>query len=221
MTSNRINDGPWWKRKKVVKLSKAGPETVTSDQFRMIRTNIKFLPGERENKIFLITSPGRKEGKSTTTANLAVSLAQQKDKVLLIDANIREPTIQRIFDIPSQVGLTDILTNKRRFDEVVYPTGIGELDVLVSGSTFYNPAELLGNETMTYLLNVVVRMYNVVLIDAPSILTTTETRVLSNQCDGVILVLQRGKTKIDKIVEARRILDLSHGKLVGSIMNKR
>lgn len=204
-----------------MKLSKAGPETVTSDQFRMIRTNIKFLPGERENKIFLITSPGRKEGKSTTTANLAVSLAQQKDKVLLIDANIREPTIQRIFDIPSQVGLTDILTNKRRFDEVVYPTGIGELDVLVSGSTFYNPAELLGNETMTYLLNVVVRMYNVVLIDAPSILTTTETRVLSNQCDGVILVLQRGKTKIDKIVEARRILDLSHGKLVGSIMNKR
>lgn len=221
MTSNRIYDGPWWKRKKIIKLSKSGPETITSDQFRMIRTNMKFLPGERENKIFLITSPGRKEGKSTTTANLAVSMAQQKDKVLLIDANIREPTIQKIFDIPSQVGLTDVLTNKRRFDEVVYPTGIGELDVLVSGSTFYNPAELLGNETMTYLLNLVVRMYNVVLIDAPSILKTTETRVLSNQCDGVILVLQRGKTKIDKIVEARRILDLSHGKLVGSIMNKR
>lgn len=221
MTSNKVKERSLWKRKKVLTLSGADSNTVTSDQFRMIRTNIKFLPGERENKIFLITSPGRKEGKSTTTANLAVSMAQQNEKVLLIDANLREPSIHRIFDIPSQIGLTDILMNKKRFDEVVYPTGIGELDVLVSGSTFTNPAELLGNETMTYLLNVVVRMYSVILIDAPGVLKTTETRILANQCDGVILVLQRGKTKLDKVVEARRILDLAHGKLVGSIINEK
>lgn len=221
MTSNKLKKKRSWRSRKVIRLSNAEPETITSDQFRIIRTNIKFLPGERENKVFLITSPGRKEGKSTITSNLAVSLAQQKDKVLLIDANIREPTIHRIFDIPNEVGLTDILTNNRRFDEIVYPTGIGELDVLVSGSTFNNPAELLGNETMTYLLNIVIKMYNVVLIDAPSILKTTETRVLSNQCDGVILVLQRGKTKVDKVLEARRILDLAHGKLVGSIINEK
>ena len=175
-------------KKKLITFSSS--DSMTSDQFRMIRTNIKFLPGEKDNKVFLITSPSNKEGKSTTVANLAVSMAQQDEKILLIDANLKSPAIHHIFDIPSQIGLADILMNKKRFDEVVYPTGIGELDILVSGTTFSNPAELLGSETMTYLLNLVTRMYSVILIDAPSILKTTETHILANQCDGVILVLR-------------------------------
>src|SRR5690625_388829 len=204
-------------KKKLITFSSS--DSVTSDQFRMIRTNIKFLPGEKDNKIFLITSPSNKEGKSTTVANLAVSMAQQNEKILLIDANLKNSAIHHIFDIPSQIGLADILMNKKRFDEVVYPTGIGELDILVSGTTLSNPTELLGNETMTYLLNLVTRMYSVILIDAPSILKTTETHILANQCDGVILVLRRGKTKLDKVIEARRTLELAHGNLVGSIIN--
>lgn len=206
-------------RKKLITFSSS--DSITSDQFRMIRTNIKFLPGEKENKVFLITSPSNKEGKSTTVANLAVSMAQQNEKILLIDANLKKPVIQHIFDIPSQVGLADILMNRKRFDEAVYSTGIGDLDILVSGTTLSNPAELLGSETMTYLLNLVTRMYSVILIDAPSILKTTETHILANQCDGVILVLRRGKTKIDKVIEAKRTLELVHGNLVGSIINAR
>lgn len=204
-------------RKKLITFSSS--DSMTSDQFRMIRTNIGFLPGEKENKVFLITSPSNKEGKSTTVANLAVSMAQQNEKVLLIDANLKNPAIHHLFDIPCQVGLTDILSNQKRFDEVVCPTGIGELDILGSGTTLSNPAELLGSETMTYLLNLVSRIYSVVLIDAPSVLKTTETHILANQCDGVILVLQRGKTRLDKILEARRTLELAHGNLIGSIIN--
>src|SRR5699024_12291489 len=97
--------------------------------------------------------------------------------------------------------------------EVDYSTGIGKLDILVSGTTLSNPAELLGSETMTYLLNLVSRMYSVILIDAPSILKTTETQILANQCDGVILVLRKGKTKLDKVIEAKRTLELVHGNL--------
>lgn len=193
--------------------------SITSDQFRMIRTNIKFLPGEKDNRVFLITSPSNNEGKSTTVANLAVSMAQQNEKILLIDANLKNPAIHHIFDVPNEIGLADILMNRKRFDEVVYSTGFGELDILVSGTTFSNPAELLGSETMTYLLNLVTRMYSVILIDAPSILRTTETHILANQCDGVILVLRKGKTKEDKLIEARRTLELVHGNLVGSIIN--
>lgn len=204
-------------KKKLITFSSS--DSMTSDQFRMIRTNIKFLPGEKDNKVFLITSPSNKEGKSTTVANLAVSMAQQNEKILLIDANLKNPAIHHIFDIPSQIGLSDILMNKKRFDEVVYSTGIGELDILVSGTTLSNPAELLGSETMTYLLNLVTRIYSIILIDAPSILKTTETHILANQCDGVILVLRRGKTKLDKVIEARRTLELAHGNLVGSIIN--
>jgi|SRR5690625_929927 len=206
-------------KKKLIKPSSFN--SITSDQFRMIRTNIKFLPDENKNKIFLMTSPNNKEGKSTTITNLAVSMAQQDEKILLIDANLKNPVIHHIFDIPSQIGLADILMNKKRFDEVVHSTEIGKLDVLVSGTTLSNPAELLGNETMTYLLNLVSRIYDVVLIDAPSILKTTETHILANQCDGVILVLQKGKTKIDKVIEAKRTLELAHGNLVGSIINEK
>lgn len=207
-------------RKKLITFS--SHNSKTSDQFRMIRTNIKFLPNEKENKVFLITSPSHKEGKSTTVANLAVSMAQQNEKILLIDANLKKPTLHHIFEIPSQVGLADVLMNQKRFDEVVYSTGIGELDILVSGTTTTaNPAELLGSETMSYLLRLVTREYSVVLIDAPPILKTTETHILANQCDGVILVLQHGKTKIDKVIEARRTLELAHANLVGSILNKK
>lgn len=204
-------------QKKLITTSSSN--SVTSDQFRMIRTNISFLPDENKNKVFLVTSPSKKEGKSTTVANLAVSMAQQNEKILLIDANLRSPAIHHIFDIPGQIGLADILINRKRFDEVVHSTTIAKLDVLVSGITLSNPAELLGSEPMTYLLNLVSRIYSVILIDAPSILKTTETHILANQCDGVILVLQKSKTKIDKVIEARRTLELAHGNLVGSIIN--
>ena len=195
--------------------------SIISDQYRTIRTNIKFLPGERENRIYLITSPGKKEGKSTTTANLAVSMAQQRERILLIDTNLKEPVIHDIFNIPNNYGLTDILTAKAKFDEVIYKTDIGKLDILTTGSTLFNPAELLGNKAMTDLLTEVASLYSMVLIDAPTVLKSTETRVLANQCDGVILVLQRGKTVLEKSIEARRILELAHAKLAGVIINEK
>lgn len=192
-----------------------------ADQFRTIRTNIKFLPSKRKNRIFLITSPGKDEGKSTITANLAVSIAQQNEKVLLIDTNVREPIIQEVFNILNQIGLTDVLTRKATFNEAVYTTGIGQLHVLTSGSTLLNPSELLGNEEMTDLLEASVEDYQVVLIDSPNILNSTETRVLANQCDGVILVLQRGKTELEAVAESQRILALAHATLVGAIINEK
>src|SRR5699024_1028423 len=87
----------------------SNPESIVSNQFRTIRTNIKFLTGETDSRVFLITSPGPGEGKSTTIANLAVSLAQQKEKVLLIDTNLREPVIDSLFKVSNRLGLTDIL----------------------------------------------------------------------------------------------------------------
>ena len=209
------------KQSKSILVTYSNSDSYISDQFRTIRTNIKFLPTDRKNRIFLITSSGKGEGKSTIAANLAVSIAQQNEKVLLIDTNIREPMIHDIFNIPNRVGLTDILTKQATFSEVFYPTGIGDLDIVTSGSTLYNPSELLGNETMTDLLNGVVTDYNVVLIDSPNVLDSTETRVLANQCDGVVLVLQRGKTEVEKVYDARRILELAHAKLVGAIINEK
>lgn len=199
----------------------SNPDSMISDQFRAIRTNIKFITEKKKNRLFIITSPSGGEGKSTTTANLAVSMAQQKEKILLIDANLRDPIIHDIFKIPNHLGLTGILTGKVSLDNAIQPTEIGNLEVLTSGAALFNPAELLGSEQMTSLLKTVADMYDIVLIDSPPILDSTEARILANQCDGVILVVNRGKTELEKLVESRRVLELAHSKLVGAIMNEK
>jgi capsular exopolysaccharide synthesis family protein len=195
------------------------PESLISEQFREIRTNMKFI-NNSDNKIFLITSPQNGEGKSTTLSNLAVSIAKQKEKILIIDANLREPLLHTIFKIPNEIGLTNVLTGNAAFEKAIYKTEISGLEVLTSGSTSFNPAELLETKRMKELLKSISENYDIVLIDAPSILKSTETRVLANQCDGVVLVLNRGKTEIEKAIESKKILELAQAKIVGAILNE-
>ena len=197
------------------------PDSAISDQFRTIRSNIAFLTAEKQKKVFLITSSSTGEGKSTTTANLAVSMSGQKERILVIDANIRKPALHYIFTLQNELGLSDVLTNKATLKETICQTDIGKLDILPSGSTLYNPAELFGNEAMKQLLIEVKETYDVILIDSPTVLQSTETRLLANLCDRVILVVNRGKTMIENAMEARRILELSQADLMGTIMNEK
>jgi len=196
-------------------------DSIIADQFRAIRTNIKFLPVEKKNRVILITSPDKGDGKSTSIANLAVSMAQQHEKVLLIDANLRAPVIHNMFTISNQVGLTDLLTGKATFNDVVYETDIGKLDVLTSGPAFLNPSELLESEKMKDFLMNVASSYDIVLIDSPPVLKAAETRVVANQCDGVVLVVKRGKTKLERLAESRKLLKLVDAKLIGAIINEK
>ncbi|MRH42684.1 polysaccharide biosynthesis tyrosine autokinase [Aquibacillus halophilus] len=194
---------------------------MISDQFQTIKTNIKFLTEKRKNKVFLITSPGLGEGKSTISANLAVSMSQQKEKILLIDANLREPIIHTIFKLSNDMGLTDVLQSKNLLYNAINKSGIGNLDVMTSGSHSPNPAELISHEWMRELLNTLADSYDMILIDAPSILKWTETRILANLSDSVVLTIVRGKTGIEKAEEARKVLDLAHANLVGAIITEK
>lgn len=198
-------------------------DSLISEQFRAIRTNIKFLTEEKKKRAFLITSPGHGEGKTTTAANLAVSMAQQEEKVILVDANLREPAIHDLFNISNEIGLADVLEREDcpDLEEVVHHSGIGNLDLLTGGTTFFNPAELLGNETMKNLLKKMTDMYDIVLIDSPTVLDSTETLLLANECDGVVLVLHRGNTRIEKVEEAHRLLKIAHATIIGAIINEK
>lgn len=218
LISNRTRKGTI-KKRNLITLSNAN--SVISDQFRTIRTNLRFLAKEKKERVFLISSPGIGEGKSTTTANLAVSLGQQKDKVLLIDANLRSPIVDQIFKIPNEMGLTDVLNYKNSLQEAVHHSKVGRLEILTSGLPVSNPAELLGSEMMIALLKNVAKAYDIVLIDAPSVLTSTETRMLANISDGVILVLNKGKTELENAARARRVLELAQANLLGAIINKK
>ncbi len=205
-----------FKKKNLVTYS--NPDSAISDQFQTIKTNIKFLTEKRNNQIFLITSPGIGEGKSTITANLSVSMAQQKERILLIDANLRDPIIHTVFKLSNETGLTDVLHNKTLLNQAINNTGIGNLDILTSGNYSPNPAELIGHEWMREILKQLADSYDMILIDGPSVLKWTETRILANLSHSVVLAVARGKTGMEKAEEARKVLELAHANLVGAII---
>ncbi|WML45831.1 CpsD/CapB family tyrosine-protein kinase [Neobacillus sp. PS3-40] len=206
--------------KKRMLIAYSHPESIFSEQFRMIQANINFAMEDKKSRTFLITSPCKGEGKSTLVSNLAVSMAQQKKKVLLIDGNLRTPNLHNIMKVRNTIGLTDVLTGKIKFEEAIIHTEIGELDVLTSGLIPVNPSELLGSQYLRDILCDTLRSYDMVLIDSYSVLELSDTKLLANQCDGVVLVIQNGKTLIDKAIEARKVLEFAKAKLIGVIMNK-
>lgn len=197
----------------------SNPDSIISEQFRTLRTNVQFST-EGKKSIILITSPSDNEGKSTTAANLAVSMAQQKEKVLLIDANLRDPAIHFVFKKENSVGLTDVLMGKILLEDAVIDTEIGSLSILTSGQMALHPAELLGSELLHILFKKALRDYDVVLVDSPPILEVTDTKLLANKSDGVIMVIGQGRTEVEKAAEAKKALEFAKANLFGVILNE-
>ncbi|MGG7620210.1 CpsD/CapB family tyrosine-protein kinase [Bacillus coreaensis] len=214
------------RRKELTKIKKrnlitySNPESIISEQFRTIRTNIHFLNEDEKNNLLVVSSPGQSEGKSTIIANTAISIAQQKEKVLLIDGNLRNPTIHQLFKVTNEVGLTDVLSEKTPLCEAIKKCNINNLDLLTSGPIPMDPAELLESEKMKELLSHIKPLYDLILVDSPSVLEVTDTKVLANLCDGVILVVQKAKTKLEAAQESKKVLEFAKAPLVGVIVNQ-
>ncbi|MBT2758423.1 CpsD/CapB family tyrosine-protein kinase [Mesobacillus foraminis] len=198
----------------------SNPDSLIAEQFREIRTNISFVTKKGKKPILLVTSPAEGEGKSTTAANLAVSMASQKENVLLIDANLREPALDYIFKISHSAGLTDVLAGKASLEDAVDRTEIGRLEVLTAGNSPKNPTEILESERMKDLLKDAMTKYDVVLIDSPGVLKVADSRVLANKCDGVILVVSSSSTGHEKAWEAKKALEFAQANIVGVIINE-
>lgn len=220
MMINILKSGEKLKKRNLVAFT--NPDSLISEQYRAIRTNIKFSSVTKKRNIIIVTSPSSGEGKSTTAANLAVSMAQNKEKVLLIDANFRNPTIHSIFKIPNKVGLANILSDlvHASLEETVYRTGMGNLDVLTSGPIPFNPGEIMGLTIMKDFLNQCEKQYDIILIDAPSMLEVTDTKILANYCNGIILVFNKGRTELKNALTTKRILEFVEDKVIGVILNE-
>lgn len=197
------------------------PKSPISEQYRTIRTNIQFSTIDQKLRSIMVTSSGPSEGKSTTIANLAVVFAQQGKKVLLIDGDLRKPTVHYTFHMSNTVGLTNVLTRQILLEEAVHETKVDNLFVLSSGPIPPNPAELLGSSAMESLLENLYELFDIVLIDTPPVIAVTDAQILANQCEGCLLVVNSGKTEIDAIKKAKELLLQAKAKLLGVVINQR
>ncbi|MFC4320727.1 CpsD/CapB family tyrosine-protein kinase [Litchfieldia salsa] len=196
------------------------PASKISEQYRTIRTNLKFSSFDQYHKTLLITSPVGGEGKSITIANLGISMTQQGQRVLIVDANLRNPNLHHIFKMDNSLGLSSILTGRSVLEGTVSQTDISKLEVLTSGPIPHNPTELLGSHSMRKLINKMIENYDVILFDSAPVLEVADTTVIANQCEAVVLVLDYGHTENQDAIEAKRVLEFANAKVVGAVINK-
>ncbi|MDS9472220.1 CpsD/CapB family tyrosine-protein kinase [Sporosarcina pasteurii] len=200
-------------------ITRANPKSVISEQFRTLRTNVNFSMPDESLQSLLITSASPSEGKSTVAANTAVVFAQEGKKVLLIDADMRKPTVHYTFHMTNTLGLSNLLTRQASLADVTKMSDIDNLDVITCGPIPPNPAELLGSKTMDTILQEVKQTYDIVIFDAPPVLSVTDAQILANKADGTILVLYAGQTEKESIVRTKEALVASQGKLIGAVLN--
>jgi capsular exopolysaccharide synthesis family protein len=203
-------------RKLVVRTN---PHSISTEQYRTIRTNILFSLPTDDMKTILFTSPSKEEGKSTTCSNMAVVFAESGKKVLMIDADMRRPTLHHTFHMSNKSGLSNLLLGKGRVAETVRRSGIKNLDLLLCGQIPVNPAELLQSPAMDNLLAELCGMYDLILIDSPPLLAVADSKILANKCDGSILIVNTGKTEKASVLKARDALVTSKAFILGVVLN--
>ncbi|MBM6648162.1 CpsD/CapB family tyrosine-protein kinase [Bacillus sp. RIT 809] len=197
------------------------PKSPISEQYRNIRTNIEFASVDTNLHSLIVTSANPSEGKTTTTANMAVVFAQQGKKVLLIDADMRKPAMHQMFQVDNIFGLTNVLTHSERLEKCVQTTSVENLHFLPCGPIPPNPAELLGSKSMQELLAQAYSMYDLVIFDLPPILAVTDAQIMANVCDASILVVRSESTEKETAVKAKGLLESAKGKLLGVVLNDR
>lgn len=197
------------------------PKSPVSEQYRTLRTNILFSSVDQELKTLLVTSTVPGEGKTTTAANLAVVFAQQGKRTLLVDADLRKPSIHEMFDIDNQKGLTTVLTKQTTLEDTMVQRGEDTLYILSSGPLPPNPAELLGSRAFETFFTTAKETFDIVLYDTPPVLVVTDAQIIAHKCDGTILVTSANKTEKQDAVKAKDLLENAGAKLLGAVLNQK
>jgi capsular exopolysaccharide synthesis family protein len=200
-------------------ISHVNPKSPIAEAYRMIRTNVQFSQADSNVKCLLITSPGPREGKTTTSVNLGTTLAQMGFKTILIDTDLRRPALHRFFDLEKKKGLTNILFEGAQQENIHQPPDIENLYVMPSGILPPNPSELLGSQRMKALLDHLKQNFDFIILDSPPIIAVTDAQILAPEVDGVLLVVRAGASQLDAVKRAKTLIATAKAKLLGVVLN--
>jgi non-specific protein-tyrosine kinase len=195
------------------------PCSPAAEAYRTLRTNIQFSSLDKPLHTLLVTSSAPDEGKSLTLANLAVTLAQAEQRVILVDCDLRRPGLHPLFGLSNAEGLTSVILSQTEAPLPLQATSVPGLRLLASGPLPPRPADLLGSRRMELLIKRLQTEADIVLFDTPPVTAVTDAAILATRLDGVLLVFQAGKTRRERAREARRLLEKVKANIIGVVLN--
>ncbi|MFC1645677.1 polysaccharide biosynthesis tyrosine autokinase [Candidatus Omnitrophota bacterium] len=197
------------------------PKDPISETYRAIRTSLLFsITEEHPLKSIVITSPGPREGKTMTLCNLAITLAQNRNRVLLVDADMRKPRLHKIFKKKTKKGLSSFLSGQSDFNEAIQETGINNLSLICSGFHPPDPSELISSRKMEDFIKIAKENFDFVIFDTPPMAVVTDAVILSKVADGTIIVLETGRTRRRMLPRMAKVLQEARVRVVGVVLNK-
>lgn len=195
------------------------PKAIASEAYRTLRTNIQYSSFDKEMKIILITSTGPGEGKTTTAGNLAITMAQGDKKVLLVDCDLRKPSVHKKFKLSNTKGLSNYLIGESDLEEVIHNYS-KNLYILTSGTIPPNPSEMLSSKRMKNFLEKQKEEFDCVIVDSPPVMAVTDAQILSTIVEGVLLVTASGETEKEGLQRAKDQLLKVKANILGVVLTK-
>ncbi len=193
------------------------PRSPVSEAYRALRTNLSFYSLDNPIRSLVVTSAAGDEGKSTTIANLAVTLAQAGRRTILVDCDLRRPSLHTLFNLRQSPGMTELVLGQIE-NAPLQETGVENLWLLASGTQPPNPADLLGSKRADQAIATLLAQADMVLFDAPPVIAVTDAAVLGAKVDGVLLVISAGKTRREHAERAKEILEKAKVRIVGATL---
>lgn len=191
-----------------------------AEQYRAIRSNIRFSSVDRPLKSMVVTSAGPGEGKSTTAANLAIIFANSGKRVLLVDADLRKPSVADSFQILNAKGLSNLLIDSDvTHENLVYQMSVDNLWIMPSGPKPPNPSELLGSQRMIEVIEKLTNCFDLVIFDMPPVVTVTDAQIVAAKVDGTLFVVRERKTNKQMAQKAKKLLMMANANVLGVVYN--
>lgn len=194
------------------------PKSITAESYRSLRTNIQYSSIDKQVKTLVVTSSNAGEGKSTVAGNLAYTFFQGGKRVLIIDCDLRKPSLHRKFNVSNEVGLTDVLVGTSELNKVMKKID-DNLYLLTTGTLPPNPAEIIGSNTMESFLEECKINFDYIILDTPPILPVTDSKLLAIKADATVLVVRSEISKLKHVSQAFKELGKVNANVIGTILN--